>query len=260
MMRNIVTLVVLAVMAVVAVGVVLSFIGRARETADRDRCEMNLRQLGVALSNYHDAEDSFPPGTVPVDGLAVEDRLSWIAPILGYIESENWVAELDWNQGWNAEKNRPITYRPCRKLLCPSNPDRAGPGEPGLTHYVGIAGLGEDAATLPASHPRAGVFGYDRRTSREEIKNGLSTTVMVVETAWENGPWAAGGPPTVRGLDPKRRPYIGLGRPFGGSHPGGANALFADGSVRFLSDGMSPRVFEAQATIVGSHEAGKFDE
>ncbi len=77
--------------------------------------------------------------------------------------------------------------------------------------------------------------------------------MMVIETAKDNGPWAAGGPSTVRGLDPTQ-PYIGSGRQFGGLHSGGAMAAFADGSVRLSSDRISPATFEALATIAG-HEA-----
>ena len=80
---------------------------------------------------------------------------------------------------------------------------------PGVTHYVGIAGVGEEAAQLPTDHPRAGIFGYDRKVSHENIKDGLSLTMTVVETATANGPWTAGGRATVRGLDPNDPPYLG---------------------------------------------------
>jgi prepilin-type processing-associated H-X9-DG protein len=55
----------------------------------------------------------------------------------------------------------------------------------------------------------------------------------------------------VRGLDPRRQPYIGDGRQFGGRHWGGANVVFADGSVRFVHEGIDPHVFEALSTIAG---------
>ena len=67
---------------------------------------------------------------------------------------------------------------------------------------------------------------------------------MATETGRDNGPWTAGGPPTVRGVDPADAPYIGPGRAFGGLHPGGLNVLFADGSAEFMQDDVSPQFFE----------------
>src|SRR5262249_15130062 len=139
-------------------------------------------------------------------------------------------------------------------LSCPAGPDRDVRGRPSSTSYVGIAGLGPDAPRLPVNDPRAGIFGYDRHTRPADIKDGASTTMMIAEAASANGPWTAGGPATVRGLDPARRPYIGPGRQFGGNHVGGAMVMFADGSVRFVGELVDPKVFEALSTIAGGEE------
>ncbi len=84
-----------------------------------------------------------------------------------------------------------------------------------------------------------------------DITDGAGTTMLLAETTTANGPWTAGGPSTVRGLDPGRPPYIGNRGQFGGAHPGGAMVAFADGSVRFLRDSIDPKVFEAISTIAG---------
>lgn len=123
---------------------------------------------------------------------------------------------------------------------------------------MGVAGLGADAARLPEANPANGFFGFDRQIGRDDIKDGLSTTLSVVETTWENGPWAAGGFPTVRGLD-AARPYLGRDRQFGGTHAGRVMAAFADGSVRSLTDSMSPKTFEALSTIAGREEVADLD-
>jgi prepilin-type processing-associated H-X9-DG protein len=120
-----------------------------------------------------------------------------------------------------------------------------------LTSYVGIAGLGPDAAELPPGDRRAGVFGFDRTTRLDAITDGAATTMATAETTESNGPWKAGGLSTVRGLDPMRQPYIGPGRQFGGTHRGGAMVGFADGSVRFIRATVDLRVFEAMSTIAG---------
>ena len=98
---------------------------------------------------------------------------------------------------------------------------------------------------------RAGVFGYDRQTREADIKDGASETMMLAETTSANGPWTAGGPATVRGLDPRRPPYLGPGQQFGGAHRGGATVAFADGSVRFIGESIEPSIFEALATVAG---------
>jgi prepilin-type processing-associated H-X9-DG protein len=73
--------------------------------------------------------------------------------------------------------------------------------------------------------------------------------MTIIETTRDLGPWAAGGPSTVRGLDPQIQPYIGSGGQFGGSHTDGAYASFADGSVRFMKWNIAPEVFEAFITL-----------
>jgi prepilin-type processing-associated H-X9-DG protein len=128
---------------------------------------------------------------------------------------------------------------------------------PCLTHYVGVAGVGEDAAFLPVDDPRAGVFGYDWTTRLGDIKGGASMTLLLIETATDNGPSTAGGKPMVKGIDPDRPPYLGRRGQFNSDHPGDVtNALFVDGSVRPLRSGMAPEVFQAMATIGGHEDVG----
>src|SRR5439155_13442135 len=113
---------------------------------------------------------------------------------------------------------------------------------PGITTYVGIAGVAPDAASLPRSDPRAGFFGYDRVIDMGYVRahRGLAQTMMVSERARPAGPWAAGGPATVAGVDLAKWPVVP--EQFGGLHAGGANVLFADGHAVFLSDRATPLV------------------
>ncbi len=175
-----------------------------------------------------------------------------------------------------------VYCNPVAVYRCPSNPNKAAPNAPGLTHYMGIAGIGEHAALLPREDPNAGIFGYENTPSdpadrplgirKEDIKDGLTTTMMVVETTYQNGPWAAGGPSTVRGLDPDRQPYLGENCQFGGLHrsaaaqsswfsyPQDTNILFADASVRFVTPSIERGIFEAMATIAGGEQVDQVGE
>jgi prepilin-type processing-associated H-X9-DG protein len=100
------------------------------------------------------------------------------------------------------------------------------------------------------------MFGYDRVTRPQDVERGLSNTMMVIETRQGLGPWTAGGPATIRGVDPATKPYIGPGLPWGGYHRGGTYVLFADGSVRFIKDTVEPRTFEMISTIAGYEVGG----
>ncbi len=259
------TVLVVVLMLVTGGGLLAFSICRVREAANRISCTNNLKQLGLALQAYHDSNNSFPPGTIP-SPFPLEKRFSWLPLVVPYLEA-NGPLLYDLAKPWDAEENRDLKRRierpkfpepgvvpevltvpvgPIKTFFCPSNPNRLQEGFPSLIHYVGIAGLGVDAPTLPKEAPSTGVFGYDRVTALKDIKYPHNT-LLLAETAQENGPWTAGGLPTVRGLDPSL-PSIGRGAQFG-CHPGGANMLFVDGSVRFLDEAMDLGLLDAMATL-----------
>jgi prepilin-type processing-associated H-X9-DG protein len=146
-------------------------------------------------------------------------------------------------------------------MLCPGQSKTSE--IPAVTHYIGMAGVGEDVATLPLEDRRAGMFGYDRKVGLSDIKDGTSTTMMIVETTKNLGPWAAGGPSTVRGLDRAQQPYVEMDGQFGLKHrtflcrtPVVCNIAFADGHVRGVDASISSDTLEALATIAGDDKPG----
>jgi prepilin-type processing-associated H-X9-DG protein len=164
--------------------------------------------------------------------------------------------EIHLDQGWQADANRKALNTSVHWFLCPSAPDYRPHSEPGLTIYVGIAGVGKDAAERPRGNKYNGVFGYpeDRQQGIDDVAAGISQTMLAAETAHDNGPWLAGGPPTLRSVDPSEQPYIGPGRPFGGCHSGGMYVLMVDGSVRWVGEDIGARQFEWMATISSDKE------
>jgi prepilin-type processing-associated H-X9-DG protein len=276
--------IVLVVTLLLAGGLLATSLPRMRESADRQQCVNNLRMLSIALEGIHDSYGSFPAGTIPNDKLPPERRLSWLVGNWAYLGDGQVHLLIDRTQAWDDDENREPridcsrgdTDEHKKELVgewlafrCPSNPSRTAPGSPGLTHYVGVAGVGPDPAALPEHYPGVGVFGYDRRTPKSAITDGLSTTMLVIETTARNGPWTAGGTPTVRALDPAGGPYLGVGGQFGSNHlfgllrltpPSATNVLFADGSVRVLTASIKPEVFEALATLRGGEEVGRVGE
>jgi prepilin-type processing-associated H-X9-DG protein len=239
-------------------------VDRARQDALKAQCAGDLTVLSIALLQYAETYGTFPPGTVANPSLPPNRRLSWVTEVWNYVDSGA-VLTIDPTKGWQEPPNWPIPFMAktgttfvgmtpadtMHFVICNKDPARSGRRPPFPLGYVGIAGLGPDAATLRAGHHRAGVFGYDRVTKLADIRDGTSRTMMLAETGVGHAPWSAGGPTSVRGVDPATRPYLGRGRPFGGYHPGGANVAMADGSVRFVRESVDPRVFEALATIAG---------
>jgi hypothetical protein len=125
------------------------------------------------------------------------------------------------------------------------------------THFVGIAGVGLEAAMYSADDPvyskKIGIFGYDRVTKPDDIKDGLSNTIMIIQVPpTYKRPWIAGGGATVMGVPEKKsiEPFVSTKR----GDKKGAYAIMADGSVRFISADIADDVFKAMCTINGGEK------
>ncbi len=264
-----------AVLAIITaiVGGSIYLARRAKELKLRDDCARRLQNLWYALNGYWQTHaNTFPPASIPAERLRPQERLSSVTLIYPFFdESQNLHFLFDNAEPWDSDTNRiprittgdfgeqegvfqPTALGTFSVLQCPASPLGPESSPPGFTHYVAVAGLGLDSPDLPKAHPRVGIFGYDRQTRIEDIKDGTANTMMLAETAATNGPWIAGGTATVRGLDPAQAPYVGRNRQFGGYHRDGAMVLFADGSVRLINESISKRVFEAYSTMAGSEQ------
>jgi prepilin-type processing-associated H-X9-DG protein len=279
-----------------ALGTLAVMLAKAK-VADADvQCKNNLRVIGVGVNQYHeDHKKVYPRAVVPLEGQSPEKHASWLAAILPYLEVKanretKWQAlsgRLDLAKPWDDPANREALTYYVAYYQCPGSPSFDPHNRPGLTDYVGVAGVGDDAASLPKGDPRAGFFGYQRDVTQDDViaKSGASYKMMVLETTQNNGEWIAGGSPTVRGVGfdttflseqgttlvgmvggtqdnvaapigavllvprPEELSLIGPGRPFGGCHVGGLNVLMADGSVSFKSHSMPPHLFRTQASL-----------
>jgi prepilin-type processing-associated H-X9-DG protein len=273
MHRGVLKIVAIAIPVLFLLGIGFAAIMRARAYSQRMQCEYNLGRVGLfgmwtymepALAkdaprgvndpnrwrslppDFQPAADlKFPPGTLANPSLPPERRLSWQVVLLPYVDREDVYAGLVLTKAWDDEANVGAAGKFVRVLACPSQFDR---DHPALAHYIGMAGIGPDAARRPASDPRAGLFRYDGQTKVGELQRGLSYTLTIMESGRHLGPWAAGGPPTLRGVELDVPPLIGPDGQFGG-HPQGANAAFADGSVRFQNHDIEPRVLARLTTL-----------
>jgi prepilin-type processing-associated H-X9-DG protein len=242
-------------------GLALAAVGRVQHAKQVSICKNHLKQLGIGLSAYYDCYGYYPPAVVPGPDLPPDRRLSWLFILDPFVHARmdpTW--KFDRSRPWDAEENLRLAYPRMPWYVCPAAAPQYGAG--GLTHssYVGVAGVGADAAALPAGDPRAGLFGYERTTNLKDVADGPGEMAAVIETDVGTGPWTAGGPPTTRGLDLGRPPFLGPGRPFGGTHKGGANVLFVDGSARFVRDTTGPGTLEALFTVAAGDRPDPFKE
>ncbi len=231
------------------------FAGRELNCGHNMQCASCQRNLVLGILQYIYKTGSFPRGTWPNADLKPDERLSFYFATLPYLDNEDLAKSIDQAGGWRAPQNRPAAVERIGVMNCPQTP-RQVPGGYVCTAYIGIAGLGVDAPVLPRGHRRAGIFGYDRQTTLKDITDGAFCTMVLAESSRSYGSWLTGGHATVRGLNQSDQPYLGIDRQFGGLHfsrygNGGANIAFADGSVRFISETIDPRVFEALSTIAG---------
>ncbi|HXD87249.1 MAG TPA: DUF1559 domain-containing protein [Urbifossiella sp.] len=242
-------LVILAILAILA-GLLLPSIRRVREAPIRMQCMSNLKQLMWALHTYESMEmpapDSRPRGHFPSGcsgpGSTAEERLSWIVAVLPYLEEQDRYRQFDLKQGY-AGNQSPGRAR-IRALLCPS---QYSAERDWVTSYVALSGIGLDAAERSAGASGNGFMGYDRLTTFKMIEDGTSNTIALMEVRSDIGPWARGGPSTVRwsvagslGNDPT---------PFE-VHSGVALVAMADGACLSLRASKGSN-FAAGITIAG---------
>jgi prepilin-type processing-associated H-X9-DG protein len=253
-MKSRADLTVFVLIAVVAACLIVASLAKLKDRVETVECVNNLRMIDLLMADFASIhEGQFPRATMPNPALPVEKRLSWYVPVVAGMQHGELAASVDKQASWDAEQNGFAATFPNRFFQCPTvYPLQDSNTGWAPTSYVGIAGIGTDAALLPQSDPRAGFFGYDRQLTLKDVEGRRDTLMMVVETRRTLEAWTAGGPPTTRGLEPGADPYVGKRGQFGGLHRGGANALFADGSVRFLSNDISPTAFEGFAIMPGS--------
>lgn len=210
--------------------------------------ETQLGRFAGNLARAAQSEQTFPAAAAGSALLPAESRLSWIATLLPYFGHDDWHKQLNLARSWQDPANQAVTRQVLPEALNPAfAPRRTSSGYP-VAHYVGIAGVGADAAELAADDPRAGVFGAQPRRV-DQVKDGTASTIAVMGVRQEWGPWSAGGPSTARSLT--RQPYVNGPDGFGTGQADGMLVGMADGSARFVSSNIDPKVLEQLSTIAG---------
>lgn len=266
---------VVAVVVLLAAGVsvvAITVVQKARLRANFAASQNNLRQLAQFAAHHAHPDpnresnkfpNNIPAATVVLANVPPDNRLSWFVHVLPGLDQRRQdvialLAKIDDTRPWDFEPNQKAARTRLLVALCPEGAPRVPDDQPALTCYVGIAGVGADAATilLPQKGPtpaQAGAFRYDSATPFDRITDGLSQTLLMGETGTDLGPWLRGGPSTARGLveGAGAGPLIGAGGQFGGYFPAGANFAMCDGSVKLFTSQTAPDLLLQLATIAG---------
>lgn len=211
----------------VLLALLLPAVQAARDAARRSACTNNLKQIAVALYNYHDAHGSFPP-PVTYDA-AGQPMHSWRALLLPYLDPEL-AKQYDFDEPWNGPHNSKLAAQAPSFYHCPSDE-----GAQGDTDYALIVGPGALFAD-PGAAPKI-----------RDCQDGASNTILVAETDGDRIPWLE-----PRDLDFATMPLqVDVEGSIGSPHRGGANIALADGSVHFLSHDADAPTIRALVTASG---------
>jgi prepilin-type processing-associated H-X9-DG protein len=245
------------------VGLTLAAVQRVRAAAARTACSNNLRQVGVALHNYHATNGAFPTGVVSSHTKNEPTLMTWQTRLLPALEQNSlWAGALE------AYRLEPIPFRdpphvglatPLKVFVCPvderiQTAQRVGSLTVAFTSFLGVEGDGPTK--------RNGILFVNSRTRLADVTDGSSQTLIVGERPpsadLRYGWWYTGAGQRSDGscdsvLAVAERNEVGLGCPYGpypynsgrpdymcdmfhywSLHTGGAHFAFADGSVRFL--------------------------
>jgi prepilin-type N-terminal cleavage/methylation domain-containing protein/prepilin-type processing-associated H-X9-DG protein len=113
-------LVVIAIIAVL-IGLLLPAVQRVREAASRMKCQNNLHQLGIALHQYNDLNQGFPPGMISTETDIADAQATGFTMLLPYIEQDNTYQLYHFDQSWFQPVNYQAVAIPVKTYFCPAN-------------------------------------------------------------------------------------------------------------------------------------------
>lgn len=272
-------LVVIAILAIL-IGLLVPAVQSARNAATRTQCQNNLRQMGIAFHNHESVRKAFPGAKTIVSSAPTVEH-GWAVYLLPYLDAADAYQLYDFKSNWQAAANRPARAVPVAAFFCPANStrpryDTVSSGSPTFPAAVGdyapvrrvsnnlSVHLGYTTTTFPTIN-RVGALDDGRVTSLDEIFDGLSRTILLVEdgdrpnryrkrsrvpgTITGAGWVDADGAIDLDGTDPATATATkgdcvincSNANEIWSYHPGGCNFLFCDGSVYFIRESVNAR-------------------
>jgi len=208
-------LVVIAIIAIL-IGLLLPAVQKIRDAANRIKCSNNMKQMGLAIHNYHDTYGNLPEGVVNYAGSPASTGnyypyWSWMAQIMPFWEQDNLYRQADawahtgspsgspyawwpWGDFWDSPQTpaNPALGVQVKTLICPADSrqnTRLTGTQAGIepnsfvafTGYLGVAGLNAHDAMVTPDASRDGIFARKTKHGLAAVTDGLSNTLMVGE-------------------------------------------------------------------------------
>jgi len=289
-------LVVIAIIAIL-IGLLLPAVQKVRAAAARLKCANNLKQIGLGMHSHHGVYGSFPPGftsrTATINGDSLGPGWGWAAHLLPHVEQDSLYRTIRIDLDISHPANTAARVQSVAIFLCPSD----NPGGPTFTavsdtagtpicqiafaNYVGVGGIHE-VSGFPDTN--TGVLLRNSKFRVTDITDGSTNTLLVTErqsgrspmTTWVGAVTGSVNPPLNPAYDveaPASLCLANIGKPAdmrtpnnplehvedpGSRHTGGINALFGDGSVRFIRDSIDPYTWSALGTRAGGEVFGDY--
>jgi prepilin-type N-terminal cleavage/methylation domain-containing protein len=276
-------LVVIAVMGTL-IGLLLPAVQRVRESASRAQCQNNLKQIGLALHNYHDRMGCLPPGYYDPAPWPQPDQgpgWGWASFLLADLEQDNLQKQINFTLNVGDPANAVPRATFLKVFYCPSEDRRevftvndGGSNPWTLAQGCYIACNGNDGVDDFTTPPHTGAFVRGTAGFRLlDISDGLSNTFFVGErsltmsvSTWSGVPLGAqvpsvrapgsfsGGQALVLGHCGPHLPNDNIvtdADAMSSRHSIGVQFLFGDGSVHVIGNGITQKVYDALATRAG---------
>ena len=187
-------LVVIAIIAIL-VSLLLPAVQQAREAARRTSCKNNLKQLGIALHNYHDNYRQFPPAEIH----RARPNGSWICNagpgrtwgssaghwpmlLMPFMDQGPVFDKINFGLRWNNGQNRQYFRTKYPGLICPSHPfpDRRWATWSHILHYHAVIGT-RWTGSFECTTSSNGMFHYNSKIGLKDVTDGSSNTLLLVE-------------------------------------------------------------------------------
>ncbi len=281
-------LVVSAILAIL-VALLLPAVQAAREAARKTQCVNNLKQSGIALHNYHETSQCFPPGWIGVTSGQQDTHglngWGWASKLLHRMDQQSLYHQINFKLAVDDPANAGVLKISLPMFRCPSDTSSESwtmnhetTGSPLLqlptANYIGSFGTDEldDCESVPVGQRCAsnGVFFHNESVRMPSITDGASSTLFVGErktkpAAGWNSTWVGIIPtgeehfPRILGsADHTPNSPAGHFDDFSSHHTTGGHFLMVDGRVRMITTNIAENVYKSLATRGGNEPTPDF--
>ena len=288
-------LVVIAIIAIL-IALLLPAVQQAREAARRSTCKNNLKQIGLALHNYHDTHRVFPfsyqglasgaPNAGATNGLGIAWG-TYILPFMDQAPLYNKIAERMFGATgngagvhWLDDTTATVGTTTLAKTIlppynCPSDPmsginsDRGSYGKSNYLAVVGTDWDGSGVITGGTTTTYNGAFYGNSKNSIRDFSDGVSNVFLVGERTTKGGPnggiWlGARGTRSDNGLRTSSAGSFLINNSSAtdgaasSAHVGGCHFLLGDGRIRFISENINSETYEFLGLINDGNVVGEY--